>query len=130
MKRNVKKLFVLCLAMFCIFAFTGCDVLPEVTHETTEIQTTVIACNDGELRMNAAYLSTANIYLAQGNTAMFSMYYNMAITYGKTIYTVTIHLDGNDHKIEREEKYTSGQTITVTKKCTFEDGRLVETKYS
>ena len=130
MKRNIKKLFVLCLAMFCIFALTGCDMLPEITHETTEIQTTVIDCNDGELRLNAAYLSTANMYLAQGNTAMFSMYYNMAVSYGKTIYTVKVNIDGEEVRLEREEKYTSGQAITVTKKCTFEDGKLVETKYS
>lgn len=128
MRNHAKKLLLIFLSLLCIFTVAGCDD-PAMRYEETQITTTVISCDDGVLRLNAVYLSTANMYLAQKNTAMYSMYYSMAITHGKTIFTVKINIDGEEHKIEREEKFEAGQQITVTKKLAYKGDELIRTEY-
>lgn len=116
------------VAILFVFMLTGCG--EKYSYEETEFETIVIQCEKGAFHPNASYLATANMYLAQGNYGLWSMYTSLANTNGTYDYNVTINIDGNNYTVIREDQYEIGQSITIIKINTYDmDSQLINTEY-
>lgn len=122
----MKKTYTLILTFLFVLLLAGCT---KTSYEETEIETTVIQCDEGTYQPNESYIALANTYLAQGNVALYSSYIALANNNGYYSYNITININDVDYVIERSEPYEVGQSIIVTKVETFEDSTLVKTEY-
>lgn len=116
------------LAILFVFMLTGCG--EKYSYEQTELEAVVIQCEEGTYNPDASYMAIANMYLAQQNYGMWSMYMSLANANGTYDYNVTIDIDGNNYTVVREEQYEVGQYITITMVNTYNmDLQLVNTEY-
>ena len=111
-----------------IFMLTSCCG-EKYAYEKTEFEATVVKCEKGEFHPNAEYLATANMYQAQQNYSMWTMYSNLANINGTYDYIVTINIDDNNYTVIREEQYNCGETITITKINTYDGKKMINTEY-
>ena len=106
---------------------TGCG--EKYSYEQTELEAVVIKCEEGTYHPDESYMAIANMYLAQNNLGMWSMYMSLANTNGAYEYNVTIDIDGNNYTVIREEKYEVGQYITIVMVSTYNtDSQLIKTE--
>lgn len=116
------------LAILFVFMLTGCG--EKYSYEQTELEAVVIQCEEGTYNPDSSYMAIANMYLAQQNYRMWSMYMSLANANGTYDYNVTIDIDGNNYTVVREEQYEVGQYITITMVNTYNmDLQLVNTEY-
>ena len=123
MRKNIIFILVIILVSS---ALTACATY---TFETKEIEATVISCEQGTLIPAPEYVSLANMYLIKKNTAMYTMYMNLAHTNGTYNYNITIMIDGENYTVVRSAPYEVGDTIIVNAEYVFADEKLVDITY-
>ena len=113
-----------------LFVLVLTDFGEKYSYEQTKLEAVVIQCEEGTYHPNASYIATANMYLAQKNYGLWSMYMSLANANGAYDYNVTVDIDGNNYTVVREVQYEVGKYITITMVNTFnEDLQLVNTEY-
>lgn len=113
-----KKMALVTVAILFVFMLVGCKETP--SYE--EIEAIVIQCEKGEFHPNEIYVSTANMYLAQENYELWSMYKSLADTNGTYDYNVTVSIDEGSYTatVVRKDQYEIGSTITIKRINTTE----------
>lgn len=116
------------VSILFVVMLTGCG--EKYSYEETEFEAIVIQCEKGTFHPDASYLSIANMYLAQKNSGLWSMYTSLANSNGTYDYNVTVNIDENNYTVVRENQYEIGQYITITEVNTYNmDSQLVKTEY-
>lgn len=106
---------------------TGCG--EKYSYEQIESKAIVMGCEKGTYHPDASYIAIADMYLAQKNYGMWSVYMSLANANGTYDYKILINFKGNNHIVIREEQYEAGQEITVTIVNTYNaDSQLVKTE--
>lgn len=122
-----KEAVVTIMAMLFVFIFRGYG--KDYSYEEKTLETVVIECEEGEYHPDAYYMSMANMYLAEKNMGLWSMYKNLANTNGKYDYNIIISIDGNNYTVIRKEPYDAGAYITITEVKTYKENKLIKTEY-
>lgn len=115
------------LVILFVFMLTGCG--EKYSYKETEIQATVIQCEQGTFHPDSYYYSLANMYLSQKDYGMWNMYLTLANSNGKYDYNVIISINESNFTVVRSELYVVGQTITVTEVKTYNSNELVKIEY-
>ena len=111
-----------------VFSLSGCG--EKYSYEETQLEAVVTECTEGSFHPNAAYMATANSYLAQQNYGMYSTYMALANSNGNYDYNITVTLNNESYTVVRDEKFDVGTTITITKVDTYgENSEYIETNY-
>ena len=121
-----KTIILILVVLLTLTSFTACT---SYTFESKEIEVTVISCEQGNLIPAPEYVSLANMYLIKKNTAMYTMYMNLAHTNGTYNYNITISIEGKDYVVVRQEEYEAGKAIVVTAEYCYANGELVNVEY-
>ena len=123
----MRKTIILILVIFIsVVTLAACT---SYTYETKEIEAIVISCEEGTLIPAPEYVSLANMYLIKKNTAMYTMYMNLAHANGTYNYNITINIDGENFVVVRSEKHEVGKSIVITAKYTYANDKLVIVEY-
>lgn len=126
MKTKLKKLSLIVLSLFCIFALTGCE---DQHIEETIIETVVVSCEKGDFHPNQAYMTMANTALARNDFNKYTYYRNLANAMGKYDYNITVVIDGKTIEFTRYDEFNVGDAISVKKVDYYSGNKLERTEY-
>ncbi len=116
------------LALLFVLMLTGCG--KKYIYEQTELHGIVVQCEQGTFHRDAHYASLANMYLAQKNYGLWSMYLSLSNSHGTYDYNVTCEIEGDIHTVVRKNSYEIGAAITIYEVKTYDmDSQLVDTEY-
>jgi hypothetical protein len=124
------KRFATLLIASSLFVCTLSGCRETYSYEETQLEATVTECTEGNFHPDAAYMATANAYLAQQNYGLYSTYLALANNNGKYDYNITVTLNNESYTVVRDEKVDVGTTITITKVDTYgENSEYIKTTY-
>lgn len=123
MKKKVAEILMLVLLVFCL---TACG---STYSQQTEIEATVIKCEEGDFFPDQKYMTLAYASIAKDNMAMYAKYIKLAEENGTYDYKVTINIDGAEYIVTRQDIYEVGDTLSVTKTDIYSDSEIIRTEY-
>lgn len=121
-----KYTLVLAIAILFVLVLSGCTV---ATVEETEIEATVVSCEQGQFHPHATYTAMAVKCLKEKKATLYAYYSQLAEENGTYDYVVTFEIDGQSYSVTRNEEYAPGDTFEVTRVITRQGEEILKTEY-